>query len=123
MKIVALLAASALLVACSAAQDPGDSTDATEAQTGGCRTICPKCKPGQPCPKIACTLDCSSHKPGACSTDSDCRLFDDYCTGCDCRALSSNQKDPTCTGPGVKCFAEPCMGHAAACVQGVCAVQ
>ncbi len=108
-----------LLVACSSAPEPTDDT--TEAQSG-CRTICPKCKPNQICPKYACYLDCSSHKPGSCTVSTDCRLFDDYCTGCDCRALSSNEKDPVCSGPGVRCFAQPCLNHTAACFNGTCTV-
>ena len=58
----------------------------------------------------------------SCTQDSDCRLFDDYCTGCDCRALGTHEKDPVCDGPGVRCFAEPCASHTAACVSGTCTV-
>src|SRR5688572_19926923 len=60
--------------------------------------------------------------PGACQTDSDCRLFSDYCTGCDCRALSRGQSDPSCAGPGVRCLADPCQRKSAQCVKGRCAV-
>lgn len=56
-----------------------------------------------------------------CRSAADCRLFDDYCTGCDCVALSINQSDPVCSGPGVSCFGAPCGGRAAACVSGACA--
>jgi len=121
MRIFALVIPVVLSIACSSAQDP-TTEDTSEAQTGGCRVVCPKCPPNQVCPKIACYLDCNSHKPGSCTQDTDCRLFDDYCTGCDCRALSTSQKDPVCNGPGVKCFAEPCLNHTAACVQGTCTV-
>lgn len=58
----------------------------------------------------------------ACATDADCRLFSDYCTGCDCRALGIHDPDPVCPGPGVRCFADPCATHAAACVNGSCTV-
>ena len=57
---------------------------------------------------------------GACTTDADCRLFADYCTGCDCRVLAKDDKDPTCDGPGVKCFADPCMKKTAVCEAGKC---
>lgn len=125
LRFVALAAPVVLVAAagCSSAPDPTSEAASSEAELAGCRTICPKCKPNQPCPMIACYLDCSSKKPGSCTQDSDCRLFDDYCTGCDCRALSTNQKDPTCSGPGVRCLVEPCAGHAAVCVAGQCAVQ
>ena len=56
-----------------------------------------------------------------CTTDADCRLFSDYCTGCDCRSLSTNDPDPTCPGPGVRCFADPCMNKTAVCLNGLCA--
>jgi hypothetical protein len=59
---------------------------------------------------------------GACTTDADCRTFSDYCTGCDCRALSVNEKDPLCPGPGVQCLIDPCLGQTAACVAGRCAL-
>jgi hypothetical protein len=121
---------------------------------GGCRYVCPHCRPNQPCPRIACRLDCNAHDAlacgdrrcgsgeyccnpscgtcapigalciqqyceapttGGCTTDADCRTFSDYCTGCDCRALSSTEPDPICDGPGVRCFADPCGSQTATC--------
>jgi hypothetical protein len=69
-----------------------------------------------PCPEIA---ECVPNV-AACAKDGDCRLFDDYCTGCDCRALSTTEKDPVCKGPGVRCLREPCGGLAAHCDAGKC---
>jgi hypothetical protein len=60
--------------------------------------------------------------PGACRTDADCRTFSDYCTGCDCRALSVGQKDPVCPGPGVQCLIDPCLDKQAVCLAGRCAL-
>ena len=57
---------------------------------------------------------------GACRADSDCRLVDDYCTGCDCRALAKTDPDPTCSGPGVRCLVQPCLRKTASCVAGKC---
>lgn len=127
-RVLVPVALFALLVAagCSSAPDPSDpSGDVTASQAAaqtGCRTVCPKCRPNQPCPAIACYLDCRSNQPGSCQSDADCRLFDDYCTGCNCVALSTNQRDPTCSGPGVRCLVEPCSGHTATCVSGMCTV-
>jgi hypothetical protein len=59
----------------------------------------------------------------ACSGDVDCRLFDDYCTGCGCRALHRSEPDPTCTGPGVRCLRQPCADRVAACESGHCVVR
>lgn len=67
---------------------------------------------------------CLPAEPTAeCKTDADCRLEDDYCTGCDCRALAEGESLPVCDGPGVKCFAQPCGGKTAACVGGQCVVK
>ena len=82
-----------------------------------CNASCGICTPpGGACDQQLCT------EPGAasCRTDADCRLFSDYCTGCDCRALSTGAPDPTCSGPGVQCFVDPCQGKSAACANGAC---
>jgi PrcB C-terminal len=57
---------------------------------------------------------------GACNTDADCRLEDDYCTGCDCRALGPNENLPMCSGPGVRCLRQPCGGLTATCQNHRC---
>jgi len=62
-------------------------------------------------------------RPGYCNADSDCRLEDDYCTGCDCRALSRGESLPICSGPGVRCFVQPCLNKTAACVNHACVAQ
>jgi hypothetical protein len=72
--------------------------------------------PASPAP--APTADAGS----ACRTADDCRLFDDYCTGCDCRALAKDDPDPKCSGPGVRCLRQPCADKVAACVKGRCTV-
>jgi hypothetical protein len=60
---------------------------------------------------------------GACRSDADCRAFSDYCTGCDCRALSSCEQDPACPGPGVQCLVDPCWKEEAFCDAGRCALR
>jgi hypothetical protein len=59
----------------------------------------------------------------SCTTDADCRLFDDYCKGCDCRVLGKDEKDPTCAGPGVRCLRQPCADRVAICDRGKCAIK
>lgn len=61
-------------------------------------------------------------QPAACASDADCHAVSDYCTGCDCRALATGQTLPACPGPGVQCFADPCMNKSAVCVQGTCRI-
>lgn len=63
---------------------------------------------------------CVANPKGYCASDADCRLENDYCTGCDCRALASSEQLATCSGPGVRCFAAPCGGLTAKCVANVC---
>ena len=57
---------------------------------------------------------------GACKQDGDCRAFSDYCTGCDCRALGKDDRDPACSGPGVRCLVDPCRDKVAVCREGRC---
>ncbi len=73
------------------------------------------------CADHACIVKCAPTPE--CTVDADCRLFDDYCTGCDCRSLGSSTPNPTCAGPGVRCLREPCGGKTAACTAGKCVVR
>jgi hypothetical protein len=72
--------------------------------------------------KCKCLSDTPTHGKSSCTTDADCRLADDYCTSCACDALSVNDPDPACSGPGVRCLVEPCAGHTAVCLNGSCSV-
>lgn len=85
-----------------------------------CNASCGICtEPDGACTQQACE-DPKTPPPAECKSDADCRTFSDYCTGCDCRALASNESDPVCTGPGVRCFADPCGGKTAVCQNGQC---
>jgi hypothetical protein len=56
-----------------------------------------------------------------CRDDSDCRTYENYCTGCDCEALRVNERDPVCDGPGVNCLVSACSdADVAVCVRGAC---
>lgn len=55
-----------------------------------------------------------------CSSDADCSLMADYCTGCDCVALAKGQSIAPCSGPGVRCLADPCASKHAKCTSGHC---
>jgi hypothetical protein len=57
---------------------------------------------------------------GSCASDGDCRTFSDYCTGCNCRALTTTQREPVCQGPGVRCLIDPCGAEHAVCENRVC---
>ena len=88
--------------------------------TGGeycCNPSCGQCAPmGAVCTMIAC----QPPSTWACASDADCRLLDDYCTGCDCRALGPGGTLATCTGPGVDCFVAACFNKVPRCLQGQC---
>lgn len=84
------------------------------------------CAPGDVCCNPSCgictppdgvciQIACEPPTTGGCTSDADCRTFSDYCTGCDCRALGTSEPDPFCDGPGVRCFADPCMNQTATC--------
>ncbi len=60
--------------------------------------------------------------PPECKVDSDCQIVADYCTGCDCRALPSSDSLDACGGPGVRCFADPCLSKRPLCAAGKCVV-
>jgi hypothetical protein len=62
-------------------------------------------------------------RSATCSEAADCRLEADYCTGCDCVALAAGQSVKACSGPGVRCFADPCGTKTAACQDHACTVR
>jgi hypothetical protein len=89
-----------------------------------CNASCSRCAPrGVLCTMVACTGSGGASGTG-CTSDSDCRLYDDYCMGCNCRAVpASIAVDPAC-GPQdmVQCLVEPCLNQRAVCSNGQCTV-
>ena len=69
----------------------------------------------------ASAQDAQKRRP-MCSQDSDCKLHDYYCDGCNCLALRVGAKPPKCNGTIVQCFVAPCLNKHAACVNGDCVV-
>jgi hypothetical protein len=85
-----------------------------------CNASCSMCAPmGAACIQIACTGGGTQ-----CTSDTDCRLFDNYCSTspCSCDAVLKAAPDPTCGGATVTCFAAPCMNNRAVCTSGQCTV-
>jgi hypothetical protein len=60
--------------------------------------------------------------PGPCQSDAECFLVDDYCEGCNCRALTAAQTLPACETELYQCLQAPCAGQRAACMGGMCTV-
>lgn len=79
------------------------------------------CKPGYRWSADRCA--CVAEDTQQCRKDSDCLLFSDYCTGCDCRGLSRFEDEPACGLPGVRCFADPCADRSAVCMKGQCVAE
>jgi len=140
-RIFASLLAAASMASCGRATRTGPSAQGLCASSADCAAgsrcttesgVCnpsPDCRPGLACPAV-CYGTCEPPPPtpaplagGPCRSDSDCRTFSDYCTGCDCRALSLCEVDPVCPGPGVQCFVDPCLGREAFCDAGRCALR
>lgn len=65
--------------------------------------------------------DAQKRRP-MCTQDSDCKLHDYYCDGCNCLALPVKVKPPKCNGTIVQCFVAPCLNKHAACMNGDCVV-
>lgn len=109
------------VVGCAAEVDDGSGTSEEALRKADpCAVV--RCAAGTHCVakrgRAACVAD-----TGGCTTDADCRLYDNYCDGCACQALLTTSPDPTCGGNMVACFAQPCMNKVVACVGGACVVQ
>lgn len=78
-----------------------------------------RCAAGTECIENADGTAGCQVRPGACLTDEDCTLYDNYCGGCACDVLGHNQRPVTCSNH-VACFVQPCGGHTVACEAGAC---
>lgn len=102
------------------------NTPAKEAHEGAAVAI-PSASASAPASATAVAPASSPTKPGACTNDDDCRTFSSYCAEapCACRVVANGDPDPKCLGDkasNVRCFADPCMGKAAGCQNGACAL-
>jgi hypothetical protein len=58
-----------------------------------------------------------------CTTDADCHLAADYCSGrCACVSLTQGQEAPSCSAPST-CLVNPCLGKVATCISGQCSTR
>lgn len=79
-----------------------------------------RCRAGTQCEVQDGHAVCVPTPRPECSSDKECRLFSNYCDGCECTALSTVEVDPVCKGNIVACFVDPCRGAEAQCVRGQC---
>ena len=83
-----------------------------------CNEGCGTCaQPGVSCDRGACM------QPPECSKDADCAPEADYCVGCDCVAVSQDERIAECPGPGVSCLADPCLKKRAVCQNQRCIIE
>jgi hypothetical protein len=88
-----------------------------------CNASCGICTPPNGgCILLACDTPPPPDQVGGCTTDADCHLERDYCTGCDCRAIGPKETIKVCSEAGVQCFADACLQKTAVCTAGKCAV-
>lgn len=89
-----------------------------------CNQSCGICTPaGGVCTQQFCEPEpVTQGGSSVCKVDADCVATSDYCTGCNCRALGPKQQLPACAGPGVRCFADPCLNKTAVCKAGHCEI-
>ena len=106
----------------SATESAGDEATTSEEALTTCASV--RCMAGTHCVmkkhRAACVADTAASE---CTKDSDCRVEADYCTGCNCVALAPTESVAACSGPGVRCFADPCMTKTAKCSSGQCIAQ
>ena len=122
--LCALLAASACAV--QGVDQPTEEAvepQALVAPGRSCAVI--RCRPGYTCKETCNGAQCvplQGPTDPECKVDADCRLFSDYCDGCNCVALGVNEPAPICTGDVVQCLVDPCRELEARCEYGSCVV-
>jgi hypothetical protein len=125
-----MIVAANLMSACLGVEEPtsvgGEREDeALESTSAPLQKINPcalvRCRAGTQCEVQAGRAVCVPTVPAPeCTVDADCRLFSNYCDGCECLALASTEPNPVCKGTIVACFVDPCRGDVARCEQGQC---
>lgn len=124
---ITLFAAASMLYACFGSDEASNSEGGDEAplvqQESEALKINPcalvRCRAGTQCEVQHGHAVCVPTEQ-ECKSDKECRLFSNYCEGCECLALSTSEVDPVCKGNIVACFVDPCRGAEARCVGGQC---
>lgn len=103
----------------SASEAPIAESDQALLPIDGCALV--RCRAGTQCEVQHGRPVCVPTPPKPeCRSDKECRLFSNYCEGCQCMALSIYETNPVCNGDIVACFVDPCRGADAQCVKGQC---
>jgi hypothetical protein len=120
---ICVMVAASTLFACGESDDASGSEviaqDSEALLINPCALV--RCRAGTQCEVQKGHAVCVPTKPPSeCTSDKECRLFSNYCDGCECLALSSSETDPVCKGNIVACFVDPCRNAEAQCVRGQC---
>lgn len=120
--LMTMVAAASMLFACAESDDA--SGDEGVMQSSEALSINPcalvRCRAGTQCEVQDGHAVCVPGPKPECATDKECRLFSNYCDGCECLALSASEPNPICKGDVVACFVDPCRNAEAQCVRGQC---
>jgi hypothetical protein len=125
---ITMMAMVCTLYAClgsDQATHPDDEDEAVVQQESEALKINPcalvRCRAGTQCEVQDGHAVCVPTAPQAeCTSDKECRLFSNYCNGCECLALSTSEPNPVCKGTPVACFVDPCLNQSASCIAGQC---
>ena len=118
--LIALLGGCAAEAAPAASEGEGLDTQALVAPGAhpSCATIL--CRAGYVCEESCGSASCVPVTRPECTKDADCRLFSDYCGGCNCLTLGPKEPNPKCTTGQVQCLVDPCRNLEARCEHGSC---
>ena len=119
---ITVIAAASMLFACGTDDATGEEIVAQDSEAlliNPCALV--RCRAGTQCEVQQGHAVCVPNQPPPeCASDKECRLFSNYCDGCECLALSSSEPNPVCKGTVVACFVDPCRDAEARCVRGQC---
>lgn len=102
-----------------ASAEPGDLQQGSAAlKINPCALV--RCRAGTQCEVQDGRAVCVPTAEPECKSDKECRLFSNYCDGCQCLALDDGEVNPVCKGDIVACFVDPCRNAEARCIQGQC---
>ncbi len=94
---VIFVAMYAIVPACAYQEQDDDLSSVTSEMRGGCHTVCPRCRPGEICPMMACFIECNG--PGE-------RCGSHFCPQ---GQVCCNESCGICTEPFGACTMEYCM--------------
>lgn len=118
--IISVLGSACLAnTATSTPGEPPDAVAASEALSASydpCAVV--RCRAGYECVSKGRLARCLPVTE--CTSTEECRLYSDYCNGCNCIALAAGEQPPVCHGAVVQCFVDPCRGAVALCEEGSC---